>query len=716
MDLLKEVEEASYHPVGERIVRLLRKMNQNTESDHYFRTLAVFYQAQMASTMRAQVHTEDRGLLPINVYALLTAPSGFGKTKSMNILERSLLHGFYDVFAEETLPEVVKQKIENEAYRNANANGSDFEEEKELLETEYGSYGAYVFAFPEGSGPAYRQVRAKCQMAGIGSTNFIADEIGYNLLKSTELLDIHFEVYDAGLIKDKITKNSSENKRYKQRHTPVPANLLAFGTPDKLFDGGATEKELLARLDSGYARRFIYATGVAGDAENISAEELYDRLVQGNSSQDIEALVQLFTNLADPINLNQIYRLERPEGILLTAYRMHCTHLAAGIPEHLGMRKAELQHRYFRALKIAGTYAFLDSAANITREHLLAAIKVVEDSGKAFDKVITRPKAHVRLAQYIASVGEEVTHADLVDQLAFYPSARNKQEEMLTLATAWGYRNHHIIRRTLLDGIEFFSGETLKEVDLSCMRISHSYHEAYNYNNITASWEELQTLFQTENLSMVNHHLVDKHRTDNTVISGVDFIVLDCDGGVSLKQFSIYMKGTLVHVYTTKRHTAEQNRFRAIIPLKYQLNLSKEDYKEFMNNIRNSLPFDIDEGSCSRSKKWLCHAGAAGNIDGELFDPIPYLPNTKKNEERIAQDAKLSNLDKVQKFFAKEWHTGRNNTLLKYALMLLDSGVSLHNAIESVRKFNSSFSDPLEEAELNDSVLKTLAKKANQKE
>lgn len=708
---ITDYSEFAYHPTSEAIVAVLRKMNQNTSSDSYFRVITSFYMAQAASTMRASVSTEDRGEIPINLYALLTAPSGFGKTKSVNILERELLGSFYHNFMEYTLPNAASTAMDNEATRASNRNSTDFEEELEKLQTEYDSYGAYVFSFPEGSGPAFRQVRAKAQLANIGSTNLIIDELGYNLVKLGELLDAHFEVYDVGLIKDKITKSSSDNKRHKQRTTPVPSNMLAFGTPDKLFDGSITEKELLGRLESGYGRRFIFAEGQVGEDEELSPEELYDRLVAGAKSTNLDELKRLFSGLADPENIHKKIPIEREQGILLTRYKMECEFLAKDIPSHQSTRKAELQHRYFRAMKLAGAYAFTDGTSTVTTGQLMAAIRVVQDSGKDFQKLITRPKAHVRLAQYIATIPDEVTHADLIEELAFYPSARNKQEEILAMAIAWGHKNHHIIKRTVLDGIDFFKGESLHKTDLNKLRVSHSFDQAYQYENSEYTWEQIHALCQTPDKHFVNHFLTDGHRSDDTVQIGSDFLVLDCDGEVTLKDFSDFMKGTLCYVYTTKRHTNEANRFRALVPLKYHVKLGKADYKEFVDNILADLPFTADDCSNQRSKKWLTNHGAEGIIEGELFDPVPYFPNTKKNTDRIEETKALGNLDKIQRFFVKQWHTGRNNTLLKYGTMLIDSGSDLHSAITAVTSFNKTFSDALSEDELNDTVFKTLSKK-----
>ena len=718
MDLMQRVANAPHNPISEKIVGLLRKVNQNTESDGYFRTLAAFYLAQVASTMRAGVDTEDRGLIPVNVYALLTAPSGFGKTKSVNIIERSLLGEFYNSFTEQTLAAYATHSIEREAARLAERDDMDLDTAILEVGKEYDSYGAYVFSFPEGSGPAYRQVRAKCQMANIGSTNFICDEIGFNLMKNGEALDVHFEVYDVGLIKDKITKASSDNKRYKQRSTPVPANLLAFGTPDKLFDGGAVEKELMTRLDSGYVRRFLYASGTVGECENITPEELYDRLVNASSSNDLEGLSNMFMELAGLEHAHRKIPLLRAQGIMLTAYKMHCDHLANEMPNHQAMNKAEMQHRYFRALKLAGAYAFVERTDHVTTAQLLAAIKTVEESGKAFDTLMARPKAHVRLAQFIAATGEDLTHVDIMEQLPFYAVARNKQEEMLTHAIAWGHTNHVIIKKTYVDNIEFLRGETLKINDLTQLRISMSTHEAFNYFNKEISWEQIPQLIKAGHLEWVNHHLMGEegqgHRCEEKCKPGFNLLILDVDGECQLAQASALLSKYKCMFYTTKRHTEEINRFRIILPMSYELELNAKDYKDFMNSVYEWLPFGCDTSTGQRSRKWTSYGSEPIITEGvELFDPRPFIPKTTKNQEMKAQSKKLGNLSKVERWFVEDWaEGGRNNTLVKYALMLLDSGMDPVSAEEQVYAFNDKMADALPREEVGQTVIRTIQNRA----
>ena len=134
--ILKNLDTVKHHSISEKVVDVLRQRTQNTESDSYFRTVTSFYFALMAASMRTNVLTHDRGVLPVNLYALCTGESGIGKGFSMNIIENTLLKGFRDKFTEDTFHNVAEVAIEKEAIRVAQRNSTDFDEELVKLQTE----------------------------------------------------------------------------------------------------------------------------------------------------------------------------------------------------------------------------------------------------------------------------------------------------------------------------------------------------------------------------------------------------------------------------------------------------------------------------------------------------------------------------------------------------------------------------------------------------
>ena len=82
-----------YHPFSEKIVDILvRKVNNDNR--HFFRILTGYYLSKVASMMRCNIDTNDRGIIPVNTYVLNLMVSGTGKGYSTNILEHEFISHF----------------------------------------------------------------------------------------------------------------------------------------------------------------------------------------------------------------------------------------------------------------------------------------------------------------------------------------------------------------------------------------------------------------------------------------------------------------------------------------------------------------------------------------------------------------------------------------------------------------------------------------------
>lgn len=711
MDLTK-VKDA---PVIEEIVDVLCNKTQNTDRGFYKVEVAYFL-AKMASAMRASIMTKDRGKVPINIYALCLASSGFGKGHSVNIMENDLIKGFKRRFLDETMPSISEDHLTAMAQDRSIRNNTTEEVEMDILNAEYKRLGAYPFTFDSGTTPAVKQLRDKLLLANCGSINLQIDEIGSNLIGSTEVLNVFLELYDQGLVKQKLTKNTQDNIRSDDRDGSTPTNMLLFGTPVKLLDGGQTEDMFYSFLEVGYARRCLFGIGKLDKKALYSMDpaQIFARLTDPSNTAIVNKWSQHFFNLADPAKFNWQMTISDQTSINLIQYKSECERLADALPEHEEIKKAELSHRYFKALKLAGALAFVDESPEVTDTHLYQAIKLVEESGDAFGSILTREKAYMKLAKYIANSKSEVTHADLTEALPFYKSGVAARNEMMSLATAWGYKNCIVIKKSIVDGIEFFKGETLQQTNLDKMILSWSNDLAYNYQPEEGPWDQLKVLFQGTGLNWCNHRFKDGHRCNTEVLPGFNMIVVDVDGTTTINTVKELFKSYRYILYTTKRHQTEgKDRFRLVFPINYVLKLSVDEYKEFMNNIFKWLPFETDECANQASKKWSSYDGGQYfQNDGEILDALKFIPGTSRNDQYKKEMAKIEDLGNLERWFATQMSEGnRNNNMFKYGMALVDSGLTFEEVSSQIKKFNKQLSNPLPEEELEKSVLVTIAKK-----
>lgn len=704
-----------HHPVITEIVEVLCAKTQNTDGG-FFRAELAYFLCKMAGCMRATVVTKDRGSIPINMYVIALANSGFGKGHSVGIMENEFIKGFKQRFTEETINIIAEKNLWKIATDRSIRNGTDLQEEYDKTLAEYNRAGTYPFTFDSGSPEGIRQIRHKLLLANAGSINLQIDEIGSKLIGSTDILNVYLELYDQGSIKQKLIKNTNDNKRNEDIDGKTPTNALLFGTPVKLLDGGQTEDQLYSFLETGYARRCLFGYGQQDRKafHNKTATEIYNTLIQPANTVLTDKWSNHFYNLADPAMFDWQIRVEDDVAIQLLEYKIACEKAADLMADHEEIKKAELSHRYFKALKLAGAFAFVDKSSIVAMDHLMQSILLVEESGKAFQIILNREKSYVKLAKYIASLDNEVTHADLLEALPFYKSGNAARNELMTLAMAWGYKKHIIIKKLFVDGIEFFKGETLKETDLNQMKISYSDHWAYNYLGEQVPFDQLHNLTQAPNMHWANHFFKNGHRSEETVLVGFNLLVIDIDEGVTVEAACELMKEYKYLIYTTKRHTDEANRFRMIFPINYILELDSEEYKEFMNNVMGWLPFKIDESANQRSRKWETFDGGnyVYNMEGEILDALPFIPKTSKNESYRQQFQKVESLDNLERWFAVRFASGnRNNQMIKFALALVDNGHSIIEVSKMVHAFNEKMNNPLTKDEIDSTVLKSVAKR-----
>ena len=704
-----------HHPALEEIVDVLCNKTLNTDRG-FFRVEVAFFLGKVAGSMRASIVTKDRGEIPVNIYALALGTSGYGKGHSVNVMEHEFLSGFKKRFMEDTIPVISEKHLWDIANERAARKGTDQTDEFDSVEAEYKRAGAIPFTFDSGTAPAVKQLRHKLVMGKIGAINLAIDEIGSNLLNNVEILTLFLELYDQGLVKQKLTKNTSENIRGEELDGKTPTNMLLFGTPSKLFDGSQTEDHFYSFLETGYARRCLFGVGHQQRKafHSQTPEEIYRNQINPQNTATVDKWADHFLRLADPAKYGWKAYVSDEVAIALLTYKIECEKAAELLPEHEEIQKAELSHRYFKALKLAGAYAFLDESNDVEMLHLLQAIKLVEESGESFKTILSREKNYVKLAKYIADVGTDVTHADLHEALPFYKSGNAARNEMMTLAIAWGYKQHIIIKKTYVDGIDFFKGEKLEETDLQEMTISYGEHWAYDYLTERVPFDQLHTLMGADGFHWCNHGLKNGHRSEETVLPGFNMVVLDIDGGVSLETVHELMKEYKFMTYTTKRHTDEQNRFRLILPINYNLQLDTEEYKDFMNALMEWLPFDSDESSNQRAKKWetLENTSVHYNNEGHLLDALKFIPKTRKNEEYVKERQAIQSMDNLERWFAERIARGnRNNQMIKFAMALVDSGMNLIEVSDRVHGFNKKLENPLPEAEINNTILTTVAKR-----
>ena len=126
------LDGVEHHKAITEIVDVLCNKTQNTDRG-FFQVEAAYFLGKMASNQRAAVITKDRGEIPVNIYALALATSGFGKGHSVGIFEDELLAGFRARFMDETMSVIAEEKLRILAQERSLRDNSDEEAEFEKV-------------------------------------------------------------------------------------------------------------------------------------------------------------------------------------------------------------------------------------------------------------------------------------------------------------------------------------------------------------------------------------------------------------------------------------------------------------------------------------------------------------------------------------------------------------------------------------------------------
>jgi len=708
-----DFSDYKYHPLSEELVEVLKTKTQSDNSG-FFRILVAYYLAKIASTMRTNIRTHDRGEIPVNVYALNLAPSGSGKGFSTNILEERIIQPFKEVFMDETFQIIAEQNLRTLAIKRAAVDMGDEDAEYDRVCTEFDSCGPMLFSFDSGTTPAVKQMRQKLLMAGSGAMSMEIDEIGSNLLGNQEVLNSYLELYDVGKIKEKLIKHTNESRRIKAIDGKTPANMMLFGTPNKLFEDIKLEEELISMFDTGYGRRLIFGYARAALHRNdLTAEELYDALTSTDTDTTLDHISDHITSLAAVDFFNRKLQMSKETHIFLLKYKIDCNNRAARYKQYQELLKTEMEHRYYKALKLAGTYAFIDKSEEITIEHLKNSIRLVEDSGLAYASIIAREKPYERLARYITEVGKDITQVDLIENLSFFKGSNEHKKNMLSLATTFGYKNNIIIRKSYIDDIEFYRGETLEETNLDRLYISYSADSVTDYEPEFAPFIELDKLIKIDTYYFTTHHFINNYRSNTKVIPGFNMIVLDIDEGTTIDTIRMLLKEYTYKIYTTKRHTESHHRFRVILPISHTLKLGVKEYSMYMENVFEWLPFYCDAGTKDIARKWTTNKDAEiFDNEGIILDATLFIPQTKKSDQIKSEITQHSNLGALESWFIRETKDGnRSNMLLKYGLVLKDAHYPIDAIRNKIDEFNNKLPNPLTDDEISRTIMITIAKR-----
>jgi hypothetical protein len=153
------------------------------------------------------------------------------------------------------------------------------------------------------------------------------------------------------------------------------------------------------------------------------------------------------------------------------------------------------------------------------------------------------------------------------------------------------------------------------------------------------------------------------------------------------------------------------------MPMSKVIKLNETEHKEFYKNIFEWLPFSVDEATGDIARKWQCYSTATlSENEGKMFDPTMFIPGTTKSiktKEMITSYGTDTSRLERHIFMNTE---GRNNALLKIAMVHVDRGMDGDTIYSLVSSANSKLDEPLDEREISGTIMKSVYKKIGERE
>ena len=103
------IEQTPHHPAMSDLVDLLCHRTGNVNRD-FFQAEVAYFLGLLPSSMRAKIKSPERGTIPINIYSIALATSGFGKGHSVSVMEE-VLEGFREDYMKSTFNDLAETNL-----------------------------------------------------------------------------------------------------------------------------------------------------------------------------------------------------------------------------------------------------------------------------------------------------------------------------------------------------------------------------------------------------------------------------------------------------------------------------------------------------------------------------------------------------------------------------------------------------------------------------
>ena len=591
------------------------------------------------SEFRINIKHWNGSIIPINSLTFCIAKSGASKDSSVKMCRKCFSSGY------EAIEEYRKNQAIEKAIKQAEEAGVDiptrFAGYKDFLE----EVNPLFIAIPTYEG--FIQHITDLGKQSFGSGYVYSGEFASELVSNSNFVDLirlMSELYDTGDKEAKIIKNKEQQN--KAIHS-FPVSAMFLSSPNLLLFDESAIKKFKIEFTSKLARRsfLVYADDpvVQEQCDNVQDlirmdREREDKAIENRNkvNEYIKSIVPAFL---DDENRPPYLTVSEEVRDLFNFYKRYNEACSETISDMYPITKICRSHLQWKAFKLAGAFALMDLETEIQVDHYRRGIEYCELTGddmnnfekelikEPYERFVTYNHSSVINGQNVITLHElkksgfisnRMTSSKAVAELVKLSNSYDKLGEYTFEEKSNTVKYREYTQQSNLVGLSYLVCEGTKEERKPKCDIGYTYEEV-EFNDIEALLEG--------DFAYTGFKFSNGKRNKDNIASGTKLLILDIDKGEFTDQEAHVLLEDINHFIVRSSDKNNDKKFRVIIQLDKEINVSNYNWVPFIRIVARELGFLIDE--IPKSQIFFSYKTSAETIlkqvEGRPLEVQPYL-------------------------------------------------------------------------------------------
>lgn len=728
---------------------LPKLIDEIIEANHFsipYRMKAVIAVSELmsfASQFKRNIVLPDNTSVPINSITFCMAASGAHKDSSLR-LTRKIFAPAYSYLEDQRVA-----FAETAAIQAAKDAGETLYKEKDIYKNYYEEPAAIFLkdVTPQGLVQYFNDIGKNPLGAGLLVNSEISDEFNTNP-NFPDVIKILSEAYDLGIVEASYTKG----KEFRNNGVSgIPFNALFIGSHYMLMFNPKLKEKLIASFMSKLSRRcsFVFAPDKIEEPVYTSGLELV-KAERETRDKAVNAVAKLSPKLIDiakhNVNSAGLPLTLSPEAdIVSISLKRYDSEVAAHDCIAESADVLYRKNRYWRALKLAGALAILDTSATIELHHIISAVNITELFNldmQIFEAELNKAD-HERMSDYIQTLVEVDGRAfaslhELKKRGFTVTTTYTKLKELATLANAYDTSGIYTVTPEA-DGIHYeriiksdvvtisFKPINTSKLDaavasgdssaVSKAKSDIAASTAYGFETHETTFADLANLLQGS-YAYSAFKFDQGIRGKDHIQGGTKWCVIDVDNSNITAEEAHFMLSDINHHIALTSDPNNVFKFRVLVELDSVVELNAIQWRYFFQALTQDLGLQADQ--LPQAQIHFSYAGRT--IYSQLeASPLPvrdYLvQSTEKATSKAVAQSNLTAaqrktlLDNPESTFVYAFeapHGAGSRMLIRAALHARDLGMDKEAIIQLISDINDYWSVPMNEDRLEQTVLSQI--------